>query len=295
MRCLLIAPLEANTDELIDVLAAHSTETERSFDIGVGVALARADLVQFDFALALLPDHPGPNSAAAAAIYVEIGVVAGRGLPVLVLTPPDFPVPAALASLTSVTASLDNVDALRLHVGLFLRSLTSEPRTAALRVQPVGDTLTAATSARLEHLRRPEPDPRKPFDFEDIALDLLRGSGALVEQRGFAGRDTGVDAAAFLEGTEEQLGTLVVQCKWSDARPQLDAWIRSRDRLSDYVLQSPRAFGLFIYGTADASEVRIPPTHLVYTVSIDQLVAGLADRSLPDLLIQARNRLVHQG
>ena len=137
VRCLLIAPLEANTNELIDVLAAHNAETKRSFDIS-------------------------------------------------------------------------------------------------------------------------DSDPRKPFDFEDIALDLLRGSGALVEQRSFAGRDTGVDAAAFLEGTEEQLGTLVVQCKWSDARPQLDTWIRSRDRLSDYVLRSPRAFGLFVYGTGDASEVRIP-------------------------------------
>lgn len=295
MRCLLIAPLEANTDELIDVLAAHNAETERSFDVGAGVGLARADLAQFDFALALLPDHPGAPSAATAAIYVEIGVVVGRGLPVLVFTAPDSPAPAALAGLTSVTASLDNVDALRLHIGLFLRTLASEPRTAAHRAQPVGDTLAAATRARLKHLRRPDPDPRKPFDFEDIALDLLRGSGALVEQRSFAGGDTGVDAAAFVEGTEEQLGTLVVQCKWSNRQPPLDSWIRSRDRLSDYVLQSPRAFGLFIYGIADASEVRIPPTNLVFTVSIDQLVADLADRSLPDLLIQARNRLVHQG
>lgn len=211
VRCLLIAPLEANTDKLIDVLAAHRAKTERSFDIGAGVGLARADLAQFDFAVALLPDYPGAHSAATAAIYVEIGVVAGRGLPVLVLTAPEFPAPAALTGLASVTASLDNVDALRLHVGLFLRSLASEPRTAAHQAQPVGGTLTAATRARLEHLRRPDPDPRKPFDFEDIALDLLRGSGALVEQRSFAGHDTGIDAAAFLEGTEEQLGTLVVQ------------------------------------------------------------------------------------
>ena len=123
------------------------------------MGLARADLAQFDFALALLPGHPGAHSAATAAIYVEIGVATGRGCPSWYS--PRLTVLRLLLStgLTSVTVGLDNVDALRLHVSLFLRSLASEPRAAARRAQPVGDTLTAAIRARLEQLPATGPDP----------------------------------------------------------------------------------------------------------------------------------------
>jgi len=154
-RCLLIIPSGPDFSVLLAALADRAVEVDSTSDIGAGVALARAPLDRFDFGVAVVPSSHEGSTVALSAIYVEIGVAAGRGLPLLVVVePPGAPSPA-LAGLVTVTTSLDNEEALRLQLGLFLRQVEGgllaqpnvQPQTAPQHLVP------SAYLARLQAVR----------------------------------------------------------------------------------------------------------------------------------------------
>lgn len=111
MRCLLIAPGGPDLSVLLTVLADQAVDVESTSDIGAGIALADADLSQFDFAVAVIPVGRGEGGAGLSAIYVEIGVAAGRELPLLIIAEPPGPPSPALAGLNTVITQIGNEDA----------------------------------------------------------------------------------------------------------------------------------------------------------------------------------------
>ena len=85
VRCLLITPPGLDLSVLLTVLADRAVEVDSTSDIGAGVALARVALDRFDFGVAVVPSSHEERSVRLSAIYLEIGVATGRGLPLLVV------------------------------------------------------------------------------------------------------------------------------------------------------------------------------------------------------------------
>ena len=68
VRCLLMALSGPDLSVLLAVLADQAVDVDFTSDIAAGVALADADLDQFDFAVAVIPAGPGEDNVGLSAI-----------------------------------------------------------------------------------------------------------------------------------------------------------------------------------------------------------------------------------
>jgi hypothetical protein len=292
VRCLLIAPPELDLSVLLTALADRAVGVDSTSDIGAGVALARVALDQFDFGVAVVPSGIGERSVGLSAIYLEIGVATGRGLPLLIVAEPPGPPLPALAGLTTVIISLDNEEALRLQLGLFLHQVEAGLPTRQVEEPPTTQHLVpSAYLARLQAARDSAPAQRG-MALERLLGDLFRDAGAEVEQRAPGGPDDGVDIAAFIPGEEQRLGTLMIQVKSGVLTgPAME---QEQQKLSLQVLQARAGLGLLIYDQATSGAREAPSAPLVLRIGIDELLSELEGRSLTAVLAQARNRAVHR-
>src|SRR4051812_15395555 len=112
---------------LLAVLAEYEVDVESTADVGAGVALADVSLGLYDFALAVIPAGRRKRDASLPAIYLEIGVATARDLPLVVIAEPPDPPSPALAGVATIITQLDNEEALRLQVGLFVRRVQAVP------------------------------------------------------------------------------------------------------------------------------------------------------------------------
>jgi hypothetical protein len=277
---------------LLAVLADRAVDVDSTSDIGAGVTLARVALDRFDFAVAVVPSDRGKGRVGLPAIYVEIGVVAARELPILVLTEVPGPPSPALAGLTTVITSLGNEEALRLQLSLFLRRVEAPP-SGRQPVQPPATTahlVPALYRARLQAVRN-SPAAQRGLAFEQLLSDLFRDAGAQVEQRGPSGPDVGVDIAAFIPGEEQRLGTLMIQVK--SGTLTAPAMQQEQRKLSKQVLEARAGLGLLVYDQVTPGARKTPSVQLVSRLGIDELLTELEGRPLSAVLVQARNRAVH--
>lgn len=290
MRCLLIAPYGVDLEVLLTVLGDQGAEVVSTSELGAGAALAYVALDQFDCSIAVLPSNQEAYAAGIPAVYVEIGVAAGRGLPLLVVVEPPQPPPPALVGLTTVSTAIDNGDALRLHLGLFLRSLASTPSRPEPPLPTTAGTISTSYRARLQAIRNSPPGQRG-LQFEQFVIDLLRDSGAHTEEIESRVGDHGVDAAAFMPGEEHRLGLLLIEVKSGrlTSRTLQDA----QNQLSTQVLQGRGGLGLLIYDNAVTPPAQRPSSPMVFSLTIDELLFELEHRPLREVLVHARNRAVH--
>ena len=287
-----MVPSGPDLSVLLAVLAEYEVDAESTADVGAGVALADVSLSQYDFALAVIPAGRRERDASMSAIYVEIGVAAGRDLPLMVIAEPPDPPSPALAGLATIITPMGNEEALRLQLGLFVRRAQAMPRTQR-SARPSASTappVPEAYAARL-HAARTSPPGLRGFAFEQLVSNLLREAGAQAEQRSPGEPDTGVDIAAFIPGEEQRLGTVMFQVKSGKLSGR--ALREDQQRLSDQVLQAGAGLGVLVYDEVTPAARNTEPAPLVLCLGIDDLLAELETRPLSAVLIQARNRAVH--
>jgi hypothetical protein len=123
-----MAPSGPELSILLAVLAEYEVDAESTADVGAGLALADVPLDPYDFALAMIPAEHRERDVSLSAIYVEIGVAAARDLPLIVIAEPPDPPSPALAGVATIITQLDNEEALRLQIGLFVRRMQAVPR-----------------------------------------------------------------------------------------------------------------------------------------------------------------------
>lgn len=288
-----MSPSGLDLSVLRAVLTGHAVTIYATSDIGAGVTLAGVSLAQYDFAAAVIPADRERHDASLPAIYIEIGVAVARGLPVLVIAEASIPASPALASATTIVMTgLENNEALRLHVGVFLRQMQSAPRTEQPARLPasLAPAVPAAYLMRLQAVRE-SPGGLRGTGFERLVGDLLREAGAQAEDRSAWEPDGGVDIAAFIPGEEQRLGTVVIQVKSGTLTSR--ALLAAQHQLSTYVLQAGAGLGLLIYDQIAPATRKVPSSPLVLSLGIDQLLAELETKSLSTVLTQARNRAVH--
>ena len=290
MPTLLIAPYGADLSVLTPVLEEEGLTAVLTQDLGAGVQLADADLNGFDSAVAILPDEQ--IGAGVPAVFVEVGIAVAKRLPLLVVVPMAQKLPAALGTLQYVKTSLDNREALQLHVGLFARSLRAQPTPERSKASPEGSPLSAAAAAEFrERLRGIRALHKREDNLVRLVADLLRAGGAQVEQgRRLQGSGHEVDAAAVVPGEEQSLGLVIVEVKSFLRRGRLQY---TENQLQSYVLESGGGLGLLVYDGDDAYEPRrtIP---LILSFSVTQLIDALESASLARILLRARNEAVHR-
>jgi hypothetical protein len=288
-----MSPSGLDLSVLRAVLAEHEVTIESTSDIGAGVALADVSLAQYDFAIAVIPADHRQHDPSLSAIYVEIGVAVARSLPLVVVAESSVPPSPALAGATTIIMTqLGNEEALRLHLGVFLRQLQANPRGQRLPRMPAPPTppVPAAYAVRLQAVRE-APGGLRGAEFERFVGDLLREAGAQAEERSPWGPDDGIDIAAFIPGEEQRLGAVMVQVK--SGMLTSHALRATQRELSAQVLRAGGGLGLLVYDQVAPDARKVPPAPLVSSLSIDQLLAELETRPLSAVLTQARNRAVH--
>jgi hypothetical protein len=287
-----MSPSGLDLSVLRTVLTDHAVDIDPTSDVGAGAALAGVSLAQYDFAVAVIPADHERHEASLPAIYIEIGVAVARGLPLIVIAGMSIPASPALASATTIVMTeLDNEEALRLHLGVFLRQIHSAPQME----QPTRPTASPAPSVPAYVMRlqaaRESPGGLRGAEFERLVGDLLREAGAQAEQRSPWEPDGGADIAAFIPGEEHRLGAVVIQVKSGTLTSH--ALQASQHELSTYVLQAGAGLGLLVYDQISPGARTVPPAPQVFSLGIDQLLAELETKPLSTLLTQARNRAVH--
>ncbi|MFI5783549.1 hypothetical protein [Nocardia sp. NPDC051570] len=303
MRCLLIAPASVDVQVLSDVLAEQGNEVLSSAELGAGVTLADAAIDRADCAVAVLPSGSARSAEGLAAVFIEIGIVVGRGLPTLVIVePPDAP-PAALAGVTIVRTPLDHIDALRLHLRMFTLSAVSgsaRRRTAAPAV--LEPSTIAEFRTRLDAIRNPAYDERSTgrgvehsrwYRLERLIFDILSTAGAVLWTgvKLSTSPPSEADAVAYVPGTESVLGAIIVEVKLRRLT-ETDLQL-TREQLQAQMIAGRASFGLLVYDSliSGAHEVSVP--YFMLVLSVDGLLAELEHLPLAELLLRARNRSVH--
>ncbi|MFE3170065.1 hypothetical protein ACFXPA_04780 [Amycolatopsis sp. NPDC059090] len=303
MRCLLIAPNSVNVDVLSGVLVDQGVEVLSTSELGAGVILAQAPADLADCAVAVLPSQSAGTAEGLAAVFIEIGVVVGREIPILVVVePPDAP-PPALAGATVVRALANNVDALRLHIRMFMLSIAASD--AAQRPTPpaaLEPSSLAGFRARLEAIRNPPQRPRssgggmvsiRGWQLLQLVYDVLSSAGAVVaaevELSSEPRRDA--DAVAYIPGTESVLGAIIVEVK---LRRFTEADLRNAEQQLLANMKVGRvSFGLLVYDGLATSANKFRTIPFVLALSIDELLSELEYMPLGEMLVRARNRAVH--
>ncbi|WP_454561509.1 hypothetical protein [Mycobacterium haemophilum] len=290
MRCILSSPADADLTAIHVTLDARGIDTVSSLELGAGAALADADLNGFDFAVAVLPRERDKLATGISAIFVEIGILIGRQLPLLVIVAPPGPPPPALMTLNYAYTDLDNLEALNFHVDLFLKKIPHpQPSVAPTFVQPkippVDIERFRTYFAELQDHKQADRGLR----FEQAVVDLLRECGAIVEERSDV--DDPVDIAAYIPGYEKSLGTFVVQVK--AGRLGADQYWSIGGQLGEYVITSRSGLGVLIseHVTRQARDVGTMP--LVILLDVQQLLSLLQNSSLGRVLLDARNSAIH--
>ena len=288
-----MSPSGLDLSVLRAVLTDHAVDIDPTSDVGAGVALAGVSLAQYDFAVAVIPADHERHEASLPAIYIEIGVAVTRGLPLIVIAGTSIPASPALAGATTIVMTeLGNEEALRLHLGVFLRQMHSAPRMEQPARLPASPTpsVPAAYLMRLQAVRE-SPGGLRGAEFERLVGDLLREAGAQAEERSPWEPDGGADIAAFIPGEEQRLGAVVIQVKSGTLTSH--ALRATQHELSAYVLQAGAGLGLLVYDQIAPGASKIPPSPQVFSLGIDQLLAELETKPLSTVLTQARNRAVH--
>lgn len=303
MRCLLIAPTSMDVHVLSGVLMDQGVEVLSAPELGAGVTLAQAAVDLADCAVAVLPSQPTRTAEGLAAIFIEIGIVVGRGIPIMVIVEPPEEPPPALAGATIVRTQVNHVDALRLHLRMFMLTVAAggtvpqpAPRVA---LEP---SSLAGFRERLEAISNPprvhgassgEDASTRPMQLERLVHDILSAAGAVTATDVELSSDTRreADVVAYVPGTESVLGAIIVEVK---LRRLTEVDLQSAERQLLANMKAGRVgFGLLVHNglAADAHKVRAAPFMLA--LSIDELLSELEYAPLGELLVRARNRAVH--
>lgn len=303
MRCLLIAPTSVDVHVLTGVLVDQGVEVLSASELGAGVTLAQSAIDLADCAVAVLPSQPTHTAEVLATIFIEIGVVVGRRIPILVIVEPPEAPPSAVTGATIVRAPVNHVDALRLHLRMFMLSVAAGG--AVQRPNPPAVLEPSSLDgfrARLEAIRNP-PQVRgasgggvastRGFQLLRLVYDILSDAGATMAVDLELSPDTRheADAMAYIPGTESVLGAILVEVK---LRPLTEADLQRAERQLLANMKAGRiGFGLLVYDELATDAHGIRPAPFMLALSVDGLLSELEHMPLGELMVRARNRAVH--
>ncbi|WP_280474565.1 hypothetical protein [Nocardia asiatica] len=266
--------------------------------------LVRESLDGTDFGIAVIPPVSDNDSGVRAAIFIEIGIIAARNIPILAVVDPSEPPISALGGIVTVKSSTGESDALEWHIDLFLRRLSMQKSNSELwsyyNLLRAERAISGSPAVREAVERKP-----RAVQWYDIGhrgrsgeariaeyLDeLLTAQGALVQRE-----PRNVDLRVDIAFTHPELReTVLIELKnYHTGESSLG---RARNQLSAYLRNSSQAIGLLLYaGPHHTSESNISPdSPRVWAMTVDEFLEEIDGQHLADFLTRIRNRMVHVG
>ncbi len=294
VRCYLVAEQAADISTLQQVLDAAGIEivAPESGFAGLSRRGRVSWLPDVDFLCVVFSSHleaPTPP-----ALYVDIGVAIGSGIPTLVIVEPPRAADSVLAPLNVAQIPLGSASALSLRISSFLKSV-GQPRPDVVDQQRPDADMLRAFRRELDSLTEVANEGTLSLHqrFEDIVVRLLEAVGALTEGAARGGPDRGFDLAAWIPGTEAVLpGPLLVEAKLVQ-----DAVLHRAefDKLQHATSNRNASFGLLIYYSLSRQAVRLPAGvwPMVMAFDLGELLTSLTQQSMAQVILNARNALVH--
>lgn len=294
-QCLVIASSSADLSALQTVLAELDITATTTTQLLAGAQLATVPLDDYSFAVAVLPASvsTGIPAETPATIYLESGIALGRGMPLIVLAEnPDDDLPAlgGLASSVWMIGGAKDAASIRLHLTLFTKVLEiTEPALNPVpRLTSPVDSQWRSTG---EGAGRPGRNLQEvSHGLEQEVLTVLRAGGAEVEAQAVSSGGDRVDAAAFIPGTEQILGPILIEVTALREQHGLSAAV---DQLTAFLVRSRATLGLVIYNGPYHEPLPATSFPVVVTMHIDDLREHVRQGSLGSTLIYARNAAVH--
>src|SRR6266496_5182670 len=130
------------------------------------------------------------------------------------------------------------------------------------------------------------------MQLERLIYDILSVAGAVMATNVELSTDTRqeADAVAYIPGTENVLGTIIVEVK---LRRLTGADLQSAEQqLLSHMKAGRVGFGLLVHDELATEVHKVRPTPFMLALSIDELLTELEHMPLGELLVRAGNRAV---
>jgi hypothetical protein len=237
----------------------------------------------------------GPMMDRWGSVQFECGVAIGRGLPLLVLTEEAFPFTLNLsdtsgARVAELRGTINNREALRFHLGLFLKEVAAGVPTGPAADSARGNRVDVETLRRRFDELHTVSGSHLGLELERLVSDIFKESGldvALAQQD-----DRGFDLVAATPSLGLQGRPLVVEIKSVRNPSSLN---NAAQALQYLVLQERAGLGLLLFDdTRLPSGFALQVVPMVIALGLGELLRELETATLYDVLIQARNDAVHR-
>jgi nucleoside 2-deoxyribosyltransferase-like protein len=224
------------------------------------------------------------------AVLFELGLARGLGKPTILFAPPRATLPSELTGVPIIRLDWRNKSGLNLAVR---RAMDLPPRRASLKdlslpSRPLGAAVDGYL-ARLQLIRNSPGQGSKAV--ASLVAEAFTAGGAVVEVGPRYGEDDRPDLVMWHNELESTLGNpLVVEIK----HKATDALGAAR-QLGRYMAATGTTWGLllFVDGYTSRTTGRKALPRGVLAFAIDDLLVELRDSSLPKVITQARNRIMH--
>jgi hypothetical protein len=292
LRCFIASALETNTASLRNALTlrdvgwidAVSVPPYASLLETVTRAVESSDLV-----CAVLDSSQDQTE-----VLLAAGIAVAKRVPTYLFVDPAIRPSKILRDFPYALIELDNIEALNLHLDLFL----SQVKPRAVRREVDEDNLDA-----LRYLRSPdileEVESAKPvqasyrggLEFKRAVLEAFEGAGYLVS----AGPSSeSADMAVWIDELDSSVGNpILVQTKIR--APTRRTHRKTEQKLSGRVAETRSGAGILVY--QDESSRELPRMEsqlpLVLSLSFSELTALLESGNLANAIRDARSRVVH--
>jgi hypothetical protein len=304
MKCFVLTPSFAVSETAARVLMSSDIEIEvvdqRSAPAGVEwIRWLRAQMATSDLVLVVLSRTASENPA----FMLEVGITLGLNKRVLIVNPEDGPVPPILRDLRIVGCSLEDLDALSLHVRATLKAQASfaSPVHSAEVPQPTDPDLGSWLENALRSLTsddsafpHAEGSPvhrsiHQHLELERIVEELFRRSGAATE---WSSRQGITDLAVMYEASPLRDAPILVTTKLvrTETRGRLR---KAQSDLRVEVARRGAQLGVLAYFVVGDKDVPFEPDPLAVAIDLRKLPELLRTQSLARVVASLRNQAFH--
>ena len=292
IHCHLIAPAKVKTLVLRKILAELGVTVDSIDDLAPPGESLPSELIQrlrrADFVCGVLPS----DDSRAANVVFELGAAMGLGRPIFLIADSQKQVPNTLRAFPYLDASLEDIEAMRFHIGAFLKNMDSTTKAA---LEP-RETITGLKHKHFDRLNALLQGAAVPQLSEnalvELASEAFRTMGIEVSVEERLGDRSRPDIVAWPEDSSFDLGSpILVEIKKNERAADQHHAIEQVARYLEAA--SVRTGVLLIPGIGSEISVSAAPTGYIFTLSFEAFLALTEKGNLIRALVEARNRFFH--
>src|SRR5579871_2403563 len=289
IRCYISAPVGVDTAVIRSILRSLSVEIDREEETpppgGSSVGSIRESLKSVDFVCGVIS-----SLAPAANVLFELGLAAGLGRPIFVIVDNIDLAPLGLLSYPHVKTSIQDSEALRYHVKLFLPNIQKSARAAL--TNPIRKKIRVRDNAPL-HM--PPNQEAEAQDTLSLLTSAMRQAGLeVVSEKSFVGFDQAFkpDLVAWLPDTSIDLGNpILFELKTTQPPANISDWIYAVRR---YLKVSGLRTGVLVVNDGQIlPNAQLGDGGYIFVLQLRDLLNAIQNGRLAQILLELRNRLIH--